>query len=93
MSITTTHHFPNEVTKRLDRAALVSTTIDGSPLVIAPFHTVQIALTPAAAATLYRLLERTGEGHVDTHIRHLVDGLRGAAIDALERSSGPIDHA
>ena len=93
MSITTNHHFPNDFATANRRAALVSTTITGSPLVNAPFHTVQIALTPAAAASLYRLLNRTYEGHIDAHIEQLQNGLRDAAIDALERSSGPIDHA
>lgn len=86
MSITTNHHFPNDFATANRRAALVSTTITGSPLVHAPFHTVQIALTPSSAATLYRLLNRTSEANVDVEIMQLRDGLRDAAIDALERS-------
>ena len=86
MSITTNHHFPNDLATANKRAALVSTTTTGSPLVNAPFHTVQISLTPAGAASLYRLLNRAYGERACDHIIQLQLGLRDAAIDALERS-------
>ena len=81
--ITTRHHFPNVADLSGGPAALVSTRREGSPLVAAPGHTVQVALTPTAAAALLRTLDgRTLPAEVDA----LVAGLRGAALDALERA-------
>ena len=61
-------------------AALVSTCAGGSPIANAAGHTVQVALTPAAAAALLRMLE--GQPLPD-HLTGLVVGLRGAAVHAL----------
>lgn len=80
--ITTRHHFPNVAGLSGGPAALVSTRAEGSPLVAAPGHRVQIALTPAAAAALLRTLDRGLPLSAD--VADLVVGLRGAALDALE---------
>ena len=77
------HHFPNVADPSGGPAALVSTRAEGSPLVAAPGHTVQVALTPAAAAALLRTLE--GQT-LPADVADLVAGLRAAAVDALERA-------
>ena len=81
--ITTRHHFANMPGLIAAPAALVSTCADGSPIANAAGHTVQVALTPAAAAALLRMLE--GQPLPD-QLSGLVVGLRGAAVDALERA-------
>ena len=83
MTITTRHHFANMPGLIAAPAALVSTCADGSPIANAANHTVQVALTPAAAAALLRMLE--GQPLPD-HLTGLVVGLRAAAVDALERA-------
>ena len=83
MPITTRHHFANMPGLIAAPAALVSTCADGSPIANAANHTVQVALTPAAAAALLRTLD--GQPLPD-HLTGLVAGLRGAALDALERA-------
>ena len=83
VTITTRHHFANMPGLIAAPAALVSTCAGGSPIANAAGHTVQVALTPAAAAALLRTLE----GHaLPEHLTGLVVGLRGAAVDALERA-------
>ena len=74
------HHFPNTPRHVAQVAALVTTRREGSPLVDAPRHTVQAALTPAAAAALLRTLE--GQA-LPAEVADLVEGLRGAALHAL----------
>lgn len=83
MPIPTRHHFPNAADLTGGPAALVTTRAEGSPLVAAPAHTIQAALTPAAAAALLRTLE--GQA-LPAEVADLVAGLRGAALDALERA-------
>ncbi len=81
LSVTITrHHFENAADLAGAPAALVSTRWDGSPLVAAPAHTVQVALTPAAAAALLGTLE--GQA-LPADVAALVVGLRGAAASAL----------
>ena len=84
MPTTTRHHFNNHNPRTPSRvAALVTTRAEGSPLVAAPAHTIQVALTPLAAAALLRTLG--GDG-LPPEVVHLVAGLRGAALDSLERA-------
>lgn len=74
------HHFPNAPRHVAQVAALVTTRREGSPLVDTTRHTVQAALTPAAAAALLRTLE--GQA-LPAEVADLVAGLRGAAVHAL----------
>ena len=83
MPITTRHHFENMPGLITAPAALVSTCADGYPIASAPAHTIHAALTPAAAAALLRTLE--GQA-LPAEVADLVVGLRGAALDALERA-------
>lgn len=83
MPITTRHRFPNTPHHVGHAAALVTTRAEGSPLTDAPRHTVQVALTPITAAALLRTLESQ---ILPVELDHLAAGLRGAALDALERA-------
>ena len=76
----TRHHFENAADLAGAPAALVSTRWDGSPLVAAPAHTIQVALTPHAAAALLGTLE--GQT-LPAEVAALLVGLRGAAASAL----------
>lgn len=73
-------HYPNTPRHIAQAAALVTTRPEGSPLTEAPRHTIQAALTPAAAAALLRTLE--GQA-LPAEVADLVVGLRGAALHAL----------
>ena len=79
-SLPVPHHFPNTPRHVAQAAALVTTRREGSPLTDALRHTVQVALTPAAAAALLRTLE--GQA-LPAEVADLVVGLRGAALSAL----------
>lgn len=83
MTITTHHHFANDDATIAGTAALVSTRDLGYRLADAPDHTIQVALTPAAAAALLRTLEGRP---VPFEVAQLINGLRGAATDALARA-------
>lgn len=74
------HHFSTTGADIAQKAALVTTRTEGSPLVDATRHTIQAALTPAAAAALLRTLE--GQT-LPLEVAHLVAGLRRAAVHAL----------
>ena len=77
------HHFPNTPRHVAQAAALVTTRREGSPLTDALRHTVQVALTPAAAAALLSTLE--GQT-LPAEVADLVTGLRGAALHALRQA-------
>lgn len=86
MTTTTKHlHFANDAQVIAQTRALVATCEGGSPLADAPRHTIQISLTPVAAASLYRLLNLL-PGDMSMDMRDLHDGLRAASILALEQS-------
>ena len=86
MSITSCFHFANESRTIKTTAALVATDKDGSPWNIdAPRHTVHIALTPSAAASILRLLQRH-PGELCGDLRQLHDGMMSAATSALQHS-------
>lgn len=74
------HHFPNVPDLAERSSALVSTCRDGSPLVAAPAHTIQAALTPAAAAAL---LDHLSGQDLPDELIDLSVGLRAAAQHAL----------
>ena len=74
------HHFTTTGADIAQKAALVTTRTEGSPLVDATRHTIVAALTPAAAAALLRTLD--GQA-LPLEVAHLVDGLRRAAVHAL----------
>lgn len=79
----THHHFANDARTIAGSPALVTTRDQGSPLADALDHTVQVALTPAAAAALMSTLEGR---RLPLEVAQLLDGLRGAAAHALDRS-------
>ena len=80
MPVTNFHHFSTTGADIAQKAALVTTRTEGSPLVDATRHTIVAALTPAAAAALLRTLE--GQP-LPAEVAHLVAGLRAAAVHAL----------
>ena len=83
MPVINFHHFATTGADIAQKAALVTTRTEGSPLVDAPRHTIVAALTPAAAAALLRTLE--GQP-LPAEVADLVVGLRGAAIHALSEA-------
>ena len=86
MTTTAKHlHFANDAKVIARTRALVATCEGGSPLADAPRHKIQISMTPAAAASLYRLLNLL-PGDMSMDMRDLHDGLRAASILALEQS-------
>ena len=80
MPVINYHHFATTAADIAQKAALVTTRREGSPLVDATRHTIVAALTPAAAAALLRKLE--GQT-LPAEVADLVAGLRGAAVQAL----------
>ena len=80
MPVVNHHHFTTTGADIAQKAALVTTRTEGSPLVDATRHTIIAALTPAAAAALLRTLE--GQA-LPAEVADLVVGLRGAAVHAL----------
>ena len=80
MPVINHHHFATTGADIAQKAALVTTRTEGSPLVDATRHTIVAALTPAAAAALLRTLE--GQA-LPAEVADLVVGLRGAALRAL----------
>ena len=80
MPVINHHHFTTTGADIAQKAALVTTRTEGSPLVDATRHTIQAALTPAAAAALLRTLD--GQP-LPADVADLVVGLRGAALSAL----------
>lgn len=80
MPVINHHHYATNGEAIAQKAALVTTRAEGSPLVDAPRHTILAALTPAAAAALLRTLD--GQA-LPLEVAHLVDGLRRAAVHAL----------
>ena len=85
LSATKHLHFSNDARTIAESSALVATCDEGSPLTDAPHHKIQISLTPAAAASLYRLLNLLpSQGALAMSDLH--DGLRAASILALEQS-------
>ena len=78
------HHFPNTPAHVNDAPALVSTCREGSPLIHATRHTVQVGLTPAAAAELLKVLQGRAVLPHECHV--LADGLRSVALAALAES-------
>ena len=80
MPVINFHHFATTGADIAQKAALVTTRTEGSPLVDATRHTIVAALTPAAAAALLRTLE--GQA-LPLEVADLVVGLRGAAVHAL----------
>ena len=74
------HPFPNTPRAISQLAALVTTRREGSPLVDAPRHAVQVALTPAAAAALLRTLDGAT---LPEEVARVATGLRDAAVHAL----------
>ncbi len=78
------HHFPNTPSHVNEAPALVSTCREGSPLIHATNHTVQVGLTPAAAAELLKVLQ--GRSVLPYECDSLVNGLRSVALSALAES-------
>ena len=80
MPVINHHHFSTTGADIAQKAALVTTRTEGSPLVDATRHTIVAALTPAAAAALLRTLD--GQP-LPADVADLVAGLRAAAVHAL----------